>query len=95
MDTHVRHLHPRVRSYDNPIYPQEADPLEETHHTTKADRPVMHSSGQYSDFAPARKNRPRSWSWHILSHVVSFTWVIPMIALLVLNFRNFIIGPSA
>lgn len=40
-------------------------------------------------------SQPKSFSWHLLGHVVSITWVVPIIALLVLNLTNHIIGPSA
>ena len=41
------------------------------------------------------KSRPKNWTWHILSHAVSFLWLAPIIALLVLNFKGHIIGASA
>ena len=40
-------------------------------------------------------SRPRSYTWHIISHIFSFLWLAPIIALLVLNFRNTIVGSSA
>ncbi|KAG8533551.1 uncharacterized protein KY384_001291 [Bacidia gigantensis] len=40
------------------------------------------------------KSRPKSWWWHILSHIVSFLWVVPIISMLVLNWTHHIIGSS-
>ncbi|KAL6718595.1 hypothetical protein ACLMJK_002829 [Lecanora helva] len=41
------------------------------------------------------QSKPRSRSWHILSHIVSLLWLAPIIALLVLNFEGHKIGASA
>ncbi|KAL9126766.1 MAG: hypothetical protein Q9217_004235 [Psora testacea] len=40
------------------------------------------------------KSRPKSWPWHFLSHFFSFLWLAPIIALLVLNFKQHVIGAS-
>ena len=40
------------------------------------------------------KSRPKSLSWHLVSHFFSILWLAPIIALLVLNFQNHIVGAS-
>ena len=41
------------------------------------------------------KSRPKSYTWHFVGHIFSFLWIVPIVALLVLNLRNTVIGPSA
>ena len=41
------------------------------------------------------ESRPRSYTWHTVSHIFSFIWLAPIVALLVINFRGTIIGSSA
>lgn len=43
---------------------------------------------------PSYKSRPKSWTWHLLSQLVSLFWFGPIITLLVLNFRSHVIGAS-
>lgn len=40
------------------------------------------------------KSQPKSWSWHLFSLLLSLLWLGPIITLLVLNFRNHVIGAS-
>ncbi|KAL9102459.1 MAG: hypothetical protein Q9163_002389 [Psora crenata] len=47
-----------------------------------------------SPVLPLTKSRPKSWPWHLLSHLLSFLWLAPISALLVLNFKQHVIGPS-
>ena len=56
-------------------------------------RPSNHRSPT-NDKTTTRKSRPKSWIWHMLSHVVSVLWMAPIISLLVLNFTNHVIGAS-
>ena len=44
--------------------------------------------------SPAPKSRPKSYRWHLLSQLLSLLWLGPIITLLVLNFRNHVIGAS-
>ncbi|KAL9064466.1 MAG: hypothetical protein Q9157_007824 [Trypethelium eluteriae] len=37
----------------------------------------------------------RSWTWYLTSHILSFLWLAPIVALLALNFSHYIIGASA
>ena len=39
-------------------------------------------------------SRPKSYLWHLLSQLLSLLWLGPIITLLVLNFRNHVIGAS-
>ena len=41
------------------------------------------------------KNPRKSFSWHLLSYVVSILWLAPIASLLALNFTNHVIGASA
>lgn len=45
---------------------------------------------------PEKKKNKRRWplSWHTLSHVFGLLWMAPIIALLVLNFKQHVIGAS-
>ena len=43
---------------------------------------------------PSPKSRPKSYPWHFFSQLVSLLWLGPIITLLVLNFRNHVIGAS-
>lgn len=39
-------------------------------------------------------SRPKSYPWHLFSQLLSLLWLGPIITLLVLNFRNHVIGAS-
>ena len=43
---------------------------------------------------PSPISQPKSWSWHLVSLLLSLLWLGPIITLLVLNFRNHVIGAS-
>ena len=43
---------------------------------------------------PHNSRRRRRWAWYILSHLVSLLWLGPITALLVLNYKKYIIGAS-
>ena len=63
----------------------------------RAPRVSVNSLSRSSRSSPifSKKSRPKSLIWHIFSHIVSFLWLAPIITLLVLNFKNHIIGASA
>lgn len=46
-------------------------------------------------FSTPQKNPRKSFSWHLLSYVVSILWLAPIASLLALNFTNHVIGASA
>ncbi|MCJ1449754.1 hypothetical protein MMC28_000082 [Mycoblastus sanguinarius] len=58
----------------------------------------LRSSSSVSLYSASRsfrsKNKPKSWTCHLLSLLVSFLWLAPIITLLVLNFKRQIIGAS-
>ena len=47
------------------------------------------------DDTGSSKSPSRPWWKHIILELFALLWVIPMIALLVMNFRGYIIGASA
>ncbi|KAL9068892.1 MAG: hypothetical protein Q9161_005864 [Pseudevernia consocians] len=47
-----------------------------------------------SNNVPSFKSGQKSWTWHLFSQLVSLLWLGPIITLLVLNFRNHVIGAS-
>ena len=40
------------------------------------------------------RSRAKRWSWHFFSHLFAFLWLAPIIALLILNYKNHVIGAS-
>ncbi|KAI9657359.1 MAG: hypothetical protein M1821_003040 [Bathelium mastoideum] len=48
-----------------------------------------------TQLAKALRKIHTSWTWYLTSHILSLLWCAPIIALLVLNFENYIIGASA
>ena len=66
-------------------------------------QPLVHSQSFYSEnnfshgappSQPPDQPRRTGWAWHIFSHTVSFLWLGPITALLVLNYKHHIIGAS-
>ena len=60
---------------------------------TVLDKSMLNISAQPLEEICTSENRPRSWGWHIFSHIVSFLWTVPTITLLILNFKTHILGP--
>ena len=57
----------------------------------------INSSNPSSPTSPtfaSPKSRSKSYSWHLFSQFISLLWLGPIITLLVLNFRNHVIGAS-
>ena len=79
--------HPTNSSY-------EAVPLQDKKDAQVSINPVLNRSVRSFQRNFSTKSRPKSWWWHILSHFVSFLWVVPIATLLALNFKHQIIGAS-
>ena len=64
--------------------------------TVDASRSITSSKLPWPSYptTPAPKSRPKSYRWHLCSQLLSLLWLGPIITLLVLNFRNHVIGAS-
>lgn len=66
-------------------------------------QPLVYNQSPYADNhvfhgaqPPQPPNQPRrsGWAWHIFSHTASLLWLAPIAALLVLNYKEHVIGAS-
>lgn len=79
--------HSAMASHDHPASEKQAT-------TTSGSVASSNPPPLSSPNVPSLKSQPRSWSWHIFSLLLSLLWLGPIITLLVLNFRNHVIGAS-
>lgn len=65
-------------------------------HTTESSALPVHGVPPNPNHVISPQKNPRkSWPWHLLSHVISLLWLAPIATLLVLNYKNHVIGASA
>ena len=89
----------------NPVYQPGPNPAYQNDPWKQNIRPVNVSqvssmsvyNPTYSEVPHNRQGSkgPRGkWTWHIFSHLISFLWLVPIAALLALNFKRHIVGAS-
>lgn len=74
-----------------PVSPSEKRPTQQTHVSVTSF--FSRKSSSRSNYSTA--SQPRSQIWHWLALFVAFLWLLPIAALLALNFRAQVLGPSA